>query len=208
MTENKPNNAKKGATAARLVSRGNAAHAWGFLALQRNLDDFNAYALPVLKELGGLEKDFTKNLDLSDARLYELFLKKALSEAKNEQERKQAEFTAPAKFAEYIARKREVLDRVRPQYTPKALACIFFNERWQAFSVNQEEFLKDSYIMAETPRELKALETLEAVRDALNAFDWRRLQFRQVFAQEFGKFTIADYMARGIWEDLLNGFKG
>lgn len=205
-----------GATAARLVSKGPGANGWRIMGLLDQIHQFNVYALPLLKELGGFDKDFSKMLDLSQSHLYALFLTSELKKAKNDLQREQIRREAPAKFAEYITPKTEYLTRVRTSFNPKALACIHYNERWGEFSLDREAYLNDTYIMARTPKELAALEQLEAIRNALNAFDWNKIQFNQVFIPDgysltrpggTGKFVIREDMAGEIWEGLLNGFK-
>lgn len=180
------------------------------------LHQFNIYAVPVQRELGGFDKDISKMLDLSSEHLYALFLVAEMNKAKSELEREQIRMEAPARFAEYMAEKKELLSRVDCSFSQKALACIYYNEKLEAFCLDQEAYLKDSYIVAKTPRELAALAKLEAALEALNAFDWTKIHLKQVFTLKgqtlcrrgTGKFMIREDLASGTWEDLLKGFKG
>ena len=208
---------KKGAPAARLVSKGNGAQGWHITCLLDQIHQFNVYALPVLRDLGAFDTDISNLLDMSKTHLYALFLTSELKKAKNDVQREQIRQEAPAKFAEYYAEKSEGLTRINTAFSPKALACIHYNPKWGEFSLDREAYLKDTYIMAETPKELAALDALEAITAALNSFDWKKVQFRNVFKLDgstltrpygTGKFVIREDLPRELWDELLKTYKG
>lgn len=186
-----------------LVSRGSEFNITRLKEAWNKIHRFNTCAVPVLRELGGLDEDFSKNLDLSKDRLYALFVVNLLSKAKSELEREQLRQESHRRFEEYYESKQELLDRVDCSFSARTLRTVRFDKRNKEFTMDGEAWLAEDFVYANTPEEKEALASLEAVIKALNAFKWDKIEFRRIFRLQDGKFRIWDNLPRELWEQLV-----
>ena len=199
---------KNQADSPQLVSRGSEFNITRLKNAWNKVHGFNTYAAPVLRELGGLDEDFSKNLDLSKERLYALYLVNLLSKAKNELEREQLRQGAYKRFEEYYESKQDLLNRVECNFDERTLRTIRYDKKSKEFTMDGEAWLAEDFVYATTPEEKKVLASMNAVIEALNSFDWNRTEFRKVFRLQDGKFRIWDNLPRELWEQLVRTYKG